>query len=238
MTAYERVYGMLRKQIIEGHLASGQQVMPEKELASQYGVSRITVRHALRLLQEEGLVERFAGRGTFVRRTQPGKLTIVNNDFAGSIQEAAPGFSRKLLSREEGVPPTNIADLLGLLKGEPCLMAVRIDVLKEETLAFDRAYFPLAIAEPLDETLLSKVVFLEPWMRRAGLKGAYFKQWIDAMGADRDAAEKLNMKEGAPVLHALEVLYSDTNTPLAVFDSVYRGDRFKISTTNRWKGDA
>jgi GntR family transcriptional regulator len=191
----------------------------------------------LRLLQEEGFVERFPGRGTFVRRRQPGKLTILNTDFAGSIQEAAPGVSRKLLRRTEDVPPTDVAELLGLQKGEACLMAERVDVLRREPLAYDRAYFPLPFSEPLDEALLSEVDFLEPWLRGAGLRGARFKQWIEAMGADRDAAEKLKLTEGVPVLHALEVLYDEASMPLAVFDSVYRGDRFKIATTNRWKSD-
>lgn len=63
---HEHLYAQLSEQITSGRFAEGEQLPPELELASQYGVSRGTVRQAIARLSAEGLVERTAGRGTFV----------------------------------------------------------------------------------------------------------------------------------------------------------------------------
>lgn len=64
---YEQVADQIRRQIIEGKLKSGDQLPPERELASQFGVSRVTARQALTLLMAEGLIQNQVGRGTFLR---------------------------------------------------------------------------------------------------------------------------------------------------------------------------
>lgn len=56
----------LRRAIVEGRYSDGQQLPAERQLASQFGASRSTVRAALRRLEEGGLVVRRAGSGTFV----------------------------------------------------------------------------------------------------------------------------------------------------------------------------
>ena len=58
---------MLRNQIMAGKLAPGSQLPPLRELESTLGVARMTVKQAMDALAEEGLIERQAGRGTFVK---------------------------------------------------------------------------------------------------------------------------------------------------------------------------
>ena len=63
LTKYHQIYLVLREQLQEGRFAQG---MPaEMELAKQFGVGRVTVRHAMEQLVTEGLIVRVAGRGTF-----------------------------------------------------------------------------------------------------------------------------------------------------------------------------
>ena len=59
----------MRKLITEGEWKDGDQLPNETRLTEILGVSRITVRHALRRLEESGLLRREHGRGTFVRRS-------------------------------------------------------------------------------------------------------------------------------------------------------------------------
>jgi len=63
---YQKVYEEIKKDIENGILASGTKISSEKQLAAKYGVSTITVKTALGLLTEEGLVKRVPGKGTFV----------------------------------------------------------------------------------------------------------------------------------------------------------------------------
>ncbi len=68
---YRQIYQRLKSDIASGHFPPGSQLPTEAELMAQYGVSRVTVRNALALLQQEGLVVRIPAKGTFVRRSDP-----------------------------------------------------------------------------------------------------------------------------------------------------------------------
>ncbi|SCL15777.1 GntR family transcriptional regulator [Micromonospora inyonensis] len=63
---YVQLADLLAKQIEEEKLKPRQPVPSESQLQQQYGVSRGTVRAAIRLLRERGLVVTFTGRGTYV----------------------------------------------------------------------------------------------------------------------------------------------------------------------------
>jgi GntR family transcriptional regulator of arabinose operon len=65
---YRKVYNSLRAEIATGAFDSGRRLPSEADLVKAFGASRITVGRALRDLQQEGLVERRAGSGTYVRR--------------------------------------------------------------------------------------------------------------------------------------------------------------------------
>lgn len=62
----EEIAAKLRTDILHGTLAAGTKVAPERELSEQFGVSRMTARRAIQLLEGEGLVARYPVRGTFV----------------------------------------------------------------------------------------------------------------------------------------------------------------------------
>ena len=63
---YEQIVQQIEGSIQNGDLREGQQLPAERELASQFAVSRTAVREAVKTLQEKGLVEAYPGRGTFV----------------------------------------------------------------------------------------------------------------------------------------------------------------------------
>jgi CheY-like chemotaxis protein len=71
---------MLRDGLLSGEFAPGAKLPSHTELAAQFGVATLTVRHVLAHLEQEGLVSREHGRGTFARaRTTPAVL-IVEDD--------------------------------------------------------------------------------------------------------------------------------------------------------------
>src|SRR3954468_11719481 len=75
--AYQQVADQLRALIISGELVAGDRLPPEGELGASFGVSRSTVREALRSLASQGLIETTRGTtgGTFVTRIKPAAVT-------------------------------------------------------------------------------------------------------------------------------------------------------------------
>jgi GntR family transcriptional regulator, transcriptional repressor for pyruvate dehydrogenase complex len=63
---YEQIVQQIEDSILKGDLKGGEQLPAERDLAQQFGVSRTAVREAMKTLREKGLVEAYAGRGTFV----------------------------------------------------------------------------------------------------------------------------------------------------------------------------
>lgn len=74
--AYMRVAEDIASRIATGELAPGARLLSERDLATYYGVAFHTVRHAMKILREQGLIVSIHGRGTFVtelaERRQPG----------------------------------------------------------------------------------------------------------------------------------------------------------------------
>lgn len=71
---YEGVAGQIRRLISEGRLKPGDKLPPERELAGAFGVSRTSVRDAIRVLEMMGMVEPRQGEGTVVRDLNPDSL--------------------------------------------------------------------------------------------------------------------------------------------------------------------
>lgn len=73
---YQKLYRDLLREIQSGTRRTGDLLPPEVQLAAQYGVSRITSRHAIQMLEQQGYVERVAGRGTRIRQPAEKRKTI------------------------------------------------------------------------------------------------------------------------------------------------------------------
>lgn len=74
---HAEVAAVLRHQILSGELSPGEQLPALRELAEQLDVARMTVIQAMNTLQDEGLIEKHTGRGTFVRKVEiPDKHTL------------------------------------------------------------------------------------------------------------------------------------------------------------------
>src|ERR1700758_5041256 len=88
MPAYRRIQGVIRKRIESGQLRTGDPVASERDLAKIHQVSLMTARHALATLEQEGIVERRRGIGTFVAAPK-----IHFNKLMGYTEQmAARGF--------------------------------------------------------------------------------------------------------------------------------------------------
>lgn len=231
-TAYLRLFNMLRSQILDGSYGPGAKLPTERQVCESFGVSRITCRHAFRLLQEQGFIERYQGRGTIVRSTQPRKLPILVNDYSESIRKAAPSTGRKLVYWERIVPPKDITDILGLLKMEPCYLAERIDTLEGKPIAFDKAYIPVSLASKITEQMLIRVDFLPVWLQTEELEMSHVQNFIEAVKPTLEIKRRLQVSSSYPILKVTDIFHDSTGKVLGVFVTYYRGDSVSMISTS------
>jgi GntR family transcriptional regulator len=231
-TAYLRLFNILRGQILNGSYSAGEKLPTERQLCEHYGVSRITCRHAFRLLQEQGFVERYQGRGTIVRATQPRKLPILVNDYSESVREAAPSMARSLVYQDNIVPPRDISEILGLFKMESCFLAERVDHFEGKPIAFDKAYIPNNLTSRITAEMLVRVDFLPVWLDNEGLEMSHVRNFIEAVKATQEIKNRLQVTSSYPILKVTDIFYASTGKALAVFVTFYRGDSVRMISTN------
>ena len=116
---YARVKAWLKDGLSRGRWPAGALMPSEAELVERFGVSRMTVNRALRELQDEGLLVRRQGKGTFAaeRHRVASRLSI--RDLHEEIESGGHAHSATVhLAREETATPA-LAERLGLQPGDP-----------------------------------------------------------------------------------------------------------------------
>jgi len=236
-TSYGLVAGTLRARILSGELRPGEQLPTERALCTLFAVSRITIRRALGILEEEQLLERQQGRGTFVTAAPTRRIPLLDVDFAGSVAAHAPDMGRRLDCWRWEPAAVETAALLRVLPGDSVLFARRTDTLAGHPIAYDEVHLLARCAEALREEDLATLAFLERWQEVQQITLAYATQVIEAVAANARVARQLAIELGTPVLKGTEVYFLVGDCPAGVFVSHYRHDIFRLTGTVRLRAD-
>jgi GntR family transcriptional regulator, transcriptional repressor for pyruvate dehydrogenase complex len=162
---YEQIVQQVEESIRRGDLKVGSQLPAERELAQSFGVSRTAVREAVKALHEKGLVEAYAGRGTFITNSSPNGIRQSLDRMVKSGQADGFGF---LVEVREILEP-EIASLAAARAQDADLAMMReavrvMDAAKSDPDAYIEADldFHLALAEaaanPLILSLIDSIV--------------------------------------------------------------------------------
>jgi GntR family transcriptional regulator len=225
---YQRVAVQIRAAISAGRIPAGAQIPTEDELALHFGVSLITIRSALKDLQDTGLIERRQGRGTFVRQARArtaewglgsvadlvitGRLTTVS--VLRCARDPAPAWVREIME----VPPTTR------------LLHVRITRNQyDKPLMMTDAWFPPAVGKLIQRPDLTSLFAASPLLievveRLTGTTVADMRQTMTAGLATEDVAQTINVPAGSPVLIINRVNRTDDGRLLQLAQSYYRTD--------------
>jgi GntR family transcriptional regulator len=218
----------LLERIESGHLAAGERLPPERELAEWLGVSRMTVRQALASLAARGLVERGVGRGTFVRA--PGKvvhdLTRVSGFTEQLERQGLSAGARVLAAREAQAPPA-VARALALATGAVALRVERVRSGGGQALTLEDSWLP---AEPfpglLEHDLGGSLYAL---MRDVyGLAPTSAVERLEPVLARPDDAAALGVAEGSPLMLVERTAFARDGTPVEFARDRHRGDRARF----------
>ena len=237
---YQQIADTLRQQIADGTLTPGTQLPTEAELTEAYNVSRATVRQALGLLVNEGLVISARPRGHFVRQRQPmvfrpqaefrpRPYTAEMDAFA--TEHAAEGRApRQHIEVTIVEPSPEVAKRLQLALGALVVARRRIRYLDGEPFNTNDSYFPLdlvrdsEIMRPEDIARGANEVLSELGYRQVrALDEIYVRM------PTPDEARRLDLSPGTPVAHHIATGYTEDGQPVRVAITTLPGDRHVIS---------
>ena len=221
---YERVASGIRRSIL-GSLSPHDALPSERELMATYGVSRMTVRHAIASLVDEGLVYNVHGSGTYVGSRQPlsraPKLTSFSEDMALRGYEAS---SRALASAT--VPADGeVAKALGVPPKSPCTHLRRLRLADEHPMALEDVYLPHSILA-LDQFDQSGSLYQS--LRELGHEVYRAEEEIQAINLDAASARLLGATKGAAALRVTRVSSSRRSQIIEFARTTYRADRYSF----------
>lgn len=220
---YIKMAGLLRAQIIDGQIKTGEALPSERDLCAIMGASRVTVRKAIELLIEEGLLCRRQGSGTFVtsRIQAPGSfLTSFSEDAEARGEAVNTRWISKLVddASEEEIR------LLELDPGAQVARLGRVRLGDGEALAVEHAVVPAA--------MLSQIGALGASLYKAladcGNRPVSGQQKIRAALAGSAEATLLAIPEGSEILRIERLTRRADGRPVELTRSAYRGDRYEF----------
>lgn len=200
----------------------------EMALVAEYGVSRQTVRSALRDLRAEGLV--VAGRGRRPRLAGQTEITqpvgVLYSLFA-CVESA--GLRQKSIVRTRDVRADPVvAERIGLEGSAPLFHLERLRLAGDEPLALDEVWLPAEIARPLLDADLTHTALYDELAARCGVRLSGGREHISAVVPTWAEQHLLGISPSTGAL-AIDRLGYVSGRPVEWRHTVIRGDRFALT---------
>ncbi len=217
----------LAGQIASGELHTGERLPPERDLARDLNVSRMTVRQALSSLAARGLVERGAGRGTFVA---PRKVDHDLTRVAGFSEQLArqglePGA--KIIDVSETPAGWRVSAALEIAPKAPVVRIQRLRLADGVPMALEDSWFPAEHFPGFaDHDLHGSLYAL---MRDVyGVAPVRAIERLEPVLARAHEARALDVPARAPLMLVERTAYGGDGTPVEFAHDRYRGDRARF----------
>ncbi len=223
---YAQIADSLRAQIVDGRLRAGDRLPTESELSRLHRVSRITIREALDVLRRHGLIERFAGRGSFVARS--GSVTWTINSMNDIVRLPADTETR-ILDWKAVAPPPDVEAFFGT-GGERVYRLRAVRRRGGRPISYVEIYTLLGLGRRIDAGELGEHPVVDILERQLGIPMMSAMETVSATVADRAIARRLRVRLGAPVLIQEIQFFGIDRRPLEWVRAHWRADQFKRHT--------
>jgi GntR family transcriptional regulator len=216
--------------IANGRLRPGDRLESERSLAERLGVSRVTVRSALRALVQDGLIESAPGRGHFVAPAdfgEPPNRMMGFTELAGMLGLAA---STRVISAETRAATYDEASALRIVPGAAIFELVRLRALDGLPVVVDRTRISLGRVPDIEGVDFSNASLFEH-LGGIGLPPARSDFEIHAIRAEAEQARLLDVDDGHPLLVINESGRTTDGDPIYLGVAAYIGERYRFRAT-------
>lgn len=228
-SAVEAVRSHLAQAIGSGELQPGQKLEPERTLAEQLGVSRPTLRKALRQLEEDGFVRRFPGRGggTFVT------ASVIERDLSKIVGVPTllrqQGFTAgtQVVSASVVAGTAETCRLLDISEGSHVVDVVRIRLADGSPISLEHANFPAERFPGLLGLPLGNSLY-EILQSEYGVSPGEALEQIEVRGAVGEEGTVLGVPAGSPLISIHRVTVDLDGRPFESSHDLFRSDRIRI----------
>ncbi|MEK6264020.1 MAG: trehalose operon repressor [Clostridium sp.] len=226
---YTDIYENIKNNIVKGNYKPGEKLPSENDFCKEFGTSRGTVRKALDMLAEQGLVNSLHGKGVYVLEND-----FINFSFGGlvSFKEASKGstqnFSTSVPKFRELIIDEAINKKSNLPIGKEAYKIYRVRSLDGERIIFDINYFLKDVVKDLTKEIAEGSIY-EYIEERLNIKIGFANKVIQVETATLKDKDNLDMKFYNFVVVVKNYVCLSDGTPFEYTESRHRPDRFIFS---------
>ncbi|MEU7568800.1 GntR family transcriptional regulator [Streptomyces fradiae] len=203
----------------------------EEQLAAHYGVSVLTMRQALKELEQEGLISRHRRRGTFI---EPGARRSAPRRVLGSVDAIVAqqsGERTTVLGHGAAAVPGDLAEYFPGVAEVVTYRRLRRDVETDEPTNWAENAVRPELADRIDVADLERWPMTKVLRDTVGVRISRITDTVEARLADPVTAGLLDVPLLSPILHYTGVTYDEDGRVVDVARIRYRGDRFSFTVT-------
>lgn len=225
---YFQVAEQFERAILSGAIAPGEKIDNEISLANSLGLSRPTMRQAIQVLVDKGMLVRKRGVGTQVvhgKISRSVELTSLFDDLSAAGQKP-----RSDVLGLAQIPATeDVAQELQLAVGDVVWSLERLRYIGEEPLALMHNFLPADVIDLTGIDLAKTGLYAS--LRQSGILMRVARQRIGARRAETRDARLLHEKRGAPLLTMQRTAYDNSGRAVEYGQHAYRADLYAFEAT-------
>lgn len=228
-TLTSQIEEIIRDGIDNGTWIPGSPIPSERDLSAMYGLSRMTVRHAIDRLVSTGLLYRVNGKGTYV--SEP-KVKFKALSLAGLREQTINiGYSpsAKLLGIERVLANQKVASVLKVEENVPLFLIERVMYGNNIPLGLHRSYIPIHLCPDLDKMDLSNQSLYTILRENYGIFIQRASETLETTLSTPRESLLLNVSPGSPMFLLRITMFDAKEQPIEFVKVIFRGDRVQLS---------
>jgi GntR family transcriptional regulator len=231
---YVQVRESLREALERGDFESGR-LPTEAALQERYSVSAITVRRALKDLQDEGLIYRERGRGTFARRRRVVQELNHISSWAEAVEKRGLAHRAEVLAVAREPAPEMIAAWLEVPPATTVVRLLRRRFVEDTPVTLMTNYLLPDMVPGIEDHIRREASLYRVLEGQYRLTLAIAQETVSARGASRREADLLGVRPGSALLEIERVSYGVDERPIEYVNSVSRSDvyQYRVSLAGR-----
>ena len=229
---YIKVQKELRKKIIKGDYNVGDLLPSENKLSEQYGLSRMTIRHALKDLENEGLISKRQGKGSVVEFKQKSIELLSIKGFTEIMKGKEVDISTIFIKKPElkSWKKDFNWDLNSKELKAGCIHFSRVRTMKEKAIMYEDTYLTNIHLQKFCKNPFVNNSLFDTLLVNHDIEITDVSQKFRAIAASKKLAKRLGLKKGEPVLEIIRKL-STSKSGLYIYSFAYcNTDHFTIET--------
>ncbi|MGT2928834.1 GntR family transcriptional regulator [Streptococcus dentasini] len=226
LPAYIRIHDAIKNEIDRGVWKIGSRLPSERDLSDQFEVSRMTLRQAITLLVDEGILERRVGSGTYVASQRVQEKMRGTTSFTEIIKSQGKDPSSKLISYERTYPNEQEIRHLSVRPKSYIIRMERVRYADNLPVAYEVTSIPERLIRHFKQEEVTNHFFQT--LTDHGYIIGKSQQIISADVANGDKADALEVKQGHALLTRRQTSYLDDGTPFEFVRSQYVAGRFEF----------